>query len=499
MEKFKNFLLHKKTVFVFKCLVYVVLSAVFLFLTFYRLGEKSVFSWDEARHGISAYEMLQNDNYIINTYNYNKDLWNLKPPLSFWLEAISFKLLGYSVFAFRFPSAVCFSVLFFSLCGFLHRNYGFLSSVIFMLMFSAFGDLFFEHFGRSGDADAYFNLFFVYTFLFLFYLNKTGKFLYLYLSGLMFSLGFLSKSFHAVILIAVIVAYVVLSRQIFRLRLYQYAVFFLCAVLPIGIWMAFRYSYDGMTFLGSMFGVDVMERTQVLQQVGIWVFLEKILRYRIVQIILAVNGITAVVLFFGKKIKRSDFFNGTFILYFCTLIIPTAFYVIAQAINFWYYFPSFLALLITGAVLFGKAADTVLSSKKTVWITSGILFSLMVTAFLTRFIILNIHMTQTFTFNAQQSALKTLVDRNGSYGGLKTYIVTDNPYFGGYADTWEQCDILVAELYCDAKCRDGGVNAFLQEKNAVLFISENNYQKFQDKFVACKVIAQNTDYKVLYR
>ena len=263
--------------------------------------------------------------------------------------------------------------------------------------------------------------------------------------------------------------------------------------------MAFRYSYDGMTFLGSMFGVDVMERTQVLQQVGVGIFLERILRYRIVQIILVINIITAVVLYFGKKIKPSDFLDSTFILYFCTLVIPTAFYVVAQAINFWYYFPSFLALLITGAVLFGKAADILFNSQKKVLIIPSILFGLVVTAFLTRFVVLNIYMTQTFTFNAQQLALKTLVDRNSSYGGLNTYIVTNNPYFDGYADTWEQCDILVAELYCDARCQNGGVDAFLQEEDAVLFISENNYQKFQDKFVACKVIAQNTDYKVLYR
>ena len=68
--------------------IYALLSFSICFLLFYNLGNNSVENWDEARHGISAYEMLKNDNYMINTFNYTPDLWNLKPPLSFWTEAI---------------------------------------------------------------------------------------------------------------------------------------------------------------------------------------------------------------------------------------------------------------------------------------------------------------------------------------------------------------------------------------------------------------------------
>ena len=49
---------------------FALLTAVIAFLCFRCLGIKTIDSWDEARHGISAYEMMQSGNYIVNTFNY---------------------------------------------------------------------------------------------------------------------------------------------------------------------------------------------------------------------------------------------------------------------------------------------------------------------------------------------------------------------------------------------------------------------------------------------
>ena len=50
---------------------------------FFLLGNVPVEAWDEARHGVSAYEMLVSHAWIVNTYRGEVDYWNLKPPLSF--------------------------------------------------------------------------------------------------------------------------------------------------------------------------------------------------------------------------------------------------------------------------------------------------------------------------------------------------------------------------------------------------------------------------------
>ena len=73
-----------------------------------------------------------------------------------------------------------------------------------MILFQSFGDFIYVHFGRSGDADALFNLFFVLSIILLFYENKIKNNICLYFSGLMFSLAFLSKSFHAIVIFLII-------------------------------------------------------------------------------------------------------------------------------------------------------------------------------------------------------------------------------------------------------------------------------------------------------
>ena len=75
---------------------FALLCAVTVFLCFRCLGVKAIDSWDEARHGISAYEMLKNKQFLVNTYLGKPDYWNVKPPLSFLSVAAGFVLCGYN-------------------------------------------------------------------------------------------------------------------------------------------------------------------------------------------------------------------------------------------------------------------------------------------------------------------------------------------------------------------------------------------------------------------
>ena len=58
---------------------FALLTALTAFLCFRCLGIKAIDSWDEARHGISAYEMIQQGNYLVNTFMGEADYWNVKP------------------------------------------------------------------------------------------------------------------------------------------------------------------------------------------------------------------------------------------------------------------------------------------------------------------------------------------------------------------------------------------------------------------------------------
>ena len=266
--------------------IYLILNTVFLYLCFAKLGSATVQNWDEARHGISAYEMLQTGNYIENTFNYEKDLWNLKPPLSFWAEALAFKVIGYNILAFRLPSVIAFIMMYIAITVFLIKNYGHCSAICFEISFIAFGDYFFSHFGRNGDADALFNLFFILCVICLYYFAYKKNTKYLYMSGLCASMSFMAKSFHAVSAYGVIVLFLLISGLFRKLKFRSWICLFISSTAIIASWIIWRYSYDGVIFIGSMFGVDVVERTASYQNTpdSNMVLWKVLINYRLLQV-----------------------------------------------------------------------------------------------------------------------------------------------------------------------------------------------------------------------
>lgn len=137
-------------------------AAACLTLAFYCfrcLDVQYVDSWDEARHGVNAYEMIQNGDYIRHTYNYEVDDWNLKPSVSYWGIVLGFRLFGYGVFGLRFISALSYLLTGIG-CGLFAKRYGKEASLLVMGFFCANTRPLSAHLARSGDADAPYLLFF---------------------------------------------------------------------------------------------------------------------------------------------------------------------------------------------------------------------------------------------------------------------------------------------------------------------------------------------------
>ena len=74
---------------------------------FSGLGTGYLRNWDEARHSISACEMLDTGNYIVNTFNYTTDLWNVKPVLAFYGNLGGILLFGKNITAVIVGVFVC--------------------------------------------------------------------------------------------------------------------------------------------------------------------------------------------------------------------------------------------------------------------------------------------------------------------------------------------------------------------------------------------------------
>jgi 4-amino-4-deoxy-L-arabinose transferase-like glycosyltransferase len=75
-----------------------------LVLLFYRLGDGSLHDFDEAIYAQATKEMLHL--HVWGTPYWNGSLFLHKPPLYFWLTALTYQLLGVNEFAARFWSAL---------------------------------------------------------------------------------------------------------------------------------------------------------------------------------------------------------------------------------------------------------------------------------------------------------------------------------------------------------------------------------------------------------
>src|SRR3989338_2089605 len=85
-----------------------VLVIILLLLTaplfFYKLGQSSLVSWDEAWYGDVARHISQTGD-LFNLI-YNGTTFTDKPPGGFWIEAIFFKLFGVNEWIARLPQAI---------------------------------------------------------------------------------------------------------------------------------------------------------------------------------------------------------------------------------------------------------------------------------------------------------------------------------------------------------------------------------------------------------
>ncbi|MDR1398202.1 MAG: glycosyltransferase family 39 protein, partial [Desulfarculales bacterium] len=235
------------------------MGALSLFNFFFLLGDEIIRDWDEARHGVSAYEMAVSGNYIVNTYNFQADYWNAKPPLSLWLTALGYEIFGFNTFALRFFSALCSTVTVLITVIFTGRKLSWAAAFIAGGVLLTLDSFIFEHNARSGDPDAIFILFS--TGAILGAILSRGRIWPVYASAFLLSLAFLTKSFHMLSPLLTVLILLALNhgKKLFRLKVG--VGFLLSALIPSLVWALLRYSNDGLAFFHIMFGYDVIERS----------------------------------------------------------------------------------------------------------------------------------------------------------------------------------------------------------------------------------------------
>lgn len=171
--------------------------------------------WDELRLAISAWEMLENGNYLVPHYFGEPDFWNTKPPIGVWAQLLFMKIIGVNELAVRLPSAfaalfTCIALLVFTRAYLKVRYFGVIAA---MILVTSLGYVS-EHGTRTGDYDALLALFSCLGVLFLFCYFESKRLQFYYLGFLAFALAVLTKGVAGLFFGPAVLLYVILEKKL---------------------------------------------------------------------------------------------------------------------------------------------------------------------------------------------------------------------------------------------------------------------------------------------
>lgn len=432
------------------------------------LGDMFIVDYDEARHGVNAFEMIRSGDYIVSTYQGEPDYWNLKPPLSYWLIALGYRMFGYNAFALRFFSALAAFAASFALAFWGYRRWGRLAGLGILLLVAANATFYGHHFARYGDADSQYQLFFTLSMLCL--LNSSRNRRWLYAGALCFGLAFMEKGLHAVNIPIIYLLALLCTRELKKIGVKRLLLLALCALAPILPWAAARALRDGLTFFRAMVSTDMVARLgSSADALGIGVpplvyYLRVVLGNRVLVVCLALSFISVCLLAATRTRLSPEAARAALV---CALwfVLPIALYSLAGATYRWYIYSDAYALPALTCVLLSQALR-VQGWNRLLAAAAGVAAACLI------------------VFGAQNAlAVSGAIPTQTVHAFLEAQLDPDTDerrhayiqYAENRQTVWMQSDVLVAYFAGDVVCVNGGVEAFLSdEDSAVLFVVKAN-------------------------
>lgn len=231
-------------------LIWIIVAALF-FIPF--IGNVHLFDWDEINFAEIAREMLVSGNYGEPQINFQP--FTEKPPLFFWLQAISMQIFGVNEFAARFPNALLgVAVLpFLYTIGRKIKNHTF--GLLWTLIY--FGTILPHLYFKSGIIDPWFN-FFIFTAVYCLiqssWRKREGKanLLMLIAGGIFLGLAILTKG-PVALLVTGLTFFVYWAMQRFNMFItWPHLILFgITSLLVTGLWVAINYLQNGSKFISE--------------------------------------------------------------------------------------------------------------------------------------------------------------------------------------------------------------------------------------------------------
>jgi 4-amino-4-deoxy-L-arabinose transferase-like glycosyltransferase len=192
-----------------KILFLLAIIAVLYLFFFYNLGSYSLKEPDEGRYAEIPREMVETGDYIVPHLNYVR--YFEKPPLLYWLTALSYKVFGINEWAFRVPNALaallCIVIIYLFASRWFTIKTALISSLI---LISSFGFFAMVHIVTIDMLFAFLLSASLLCF-YEFYLGEKPLFLYLFFASL--ALAILAKGPVALILMGMTVVLFLLTEK----------------------------------------------------------------------------------------------------------------------------------------------------------------------------------------------------------------------------------------------------------------------------------------------
>ena len=471
----------------------IIILVIAFFNLFYNLGEVPINSWDEARHGVNAYEMIKRNNYITSTYGYANDYWNLKPPASYWAVILGYKLVGFSALGLRIISAFGALITIFLVSMFTLYYYGRLACLISTFVLTSTMPFILDHSARTGDADSLFILFFTAAMLCMVLTEKNNR--WLYGAGLAFAAAFLTKSWHSGNIVIIGILYLVLSKKLFKLKFSEIVVFILSCTMPILIWGFLRYRQDGLVFFQSMINYDLLARSTIALEGhtgGMSFYIEKLQSAYFYWLLIFVGSLLASTLIFNIWEEDNNKWKKHILALILWIGIPFIVYTKAKTKIDWYILPLYPAM----AIAIGTASKTLLRYKNKNRIGQLLLSFMILFSFYKNEVSI-IKSIQSPKIDNGQEVLRQ-IENLPQYRGKNIYTTffsysSENPY------RFRQNYVLCAELYGDLIPLEGGVEGFLKDNTdkPLLLMTKDKGSILHKEKNKLKVIAENNEVFIL--
>ncbi|MFH1369248.1 MAG: glycosyltransferase family 39 protein [Elusimicrobiota bacterium] len=222
---------------------------------FHRLNEAPL-AGDDTYYSEIAKEMAVTGDFLTPHFGYRVDFHTSKPPVLFWVNAVSGKLFGFNNFAMRFPSAVLCFLGVAALLLFADRYFGRLTA-FFSALILVFTQQYLYH-ARSAVTDGPFAVFFSLMMMSFWIARAEKRVIFYYLSGVFLGLAVMTRQIPGFFALIAVFGYIVLSKEFKILKNWHFWAGMILSAAIILPWHIAMYARHGAAFIDQYLGVALM-------------------------------------------------------------------------------------------------------------------------------------------------------------------------------------------------------------------------------------------------